>query len=42
MTDDIADNATFEHIPDSGHWVAEDQPEAFVSTFLACDISARS
>lgn len=42
MTEDVADNVAFELVPDSGHWVAEEQPEAFVFTFLTFDESARN
>lgn len=42
MTEDVAENVTFELIPGSGHWVAEEQPEQFTARFLDFDAAARA
>lgn len=42
MCEDIAHHVTGELIPHSGHWVAEENPSAFVDTFLRFDDRART
>jgi pimeloyl-ACP methyl ester carboxylesterase len=42
MCEELADNVTGHLIPGSGHWVAEEQPDAFVRMFLNFDTSARN
>lgn len=41
MCEDVAVNVRGELIADSGHWVAEEQPEKFVELFLDFDAAAR-
>ncbi|WP_084541368.1 alpha/beta fold hydrolase [Nocardioides alkalitolerans] len=41
MCRDVAENVTTELIPDAGHWVPEEQPEALIDLFLRFDTDAR-
>lgn len=42
MCEEIAENVTGHLIPDSGHWIAEEQPEYFIRLFLQFDNDARN
>jgi pimeloyl-ACP methyl ester carboxylesterase len=42
MCEEIAEHVTDELIAGSGHWVAEEKPDAFVRLFLGFDDIARN
>ena len=42
MCDEIADHVTFQLVPDAGHWVPEEQPEALARLFTSSDTAARA
>lgn len=42
MCQEVATNVVGHLVPDSGHWVPEEQPEAFTTMFLDFDAAARN
>ena len=42
MCKEIADNVTGHLVPESGHWIAEENPDYFAQMFLDFDATARA